>query len=151
VLKKLIVISMPELDLRGFVYVLPVKAEVTVIDSAFHAKGDVNWDGYIDATDLDLLKAAFGAKPGDPNWNPDCDLNGDGIINVKDVGVCGVNQGSSAPKYVTPAKAPVASGKCVLIGTFRVQRLTKELVAGTRVAFIFTALGLWGRVVVIPF
>jgi len=142
---------MPELDLRGLFYVLPVKAEVTVIDSAFHAMGDVNWDGYIDAYDLDLLKAAFGSTPGTPNWNPDCDLNGDGVVNVRDVTVCAVHQGSLAPKYVTPAKASVASGKCVLIGTFRGQRLAKEFVAGTRVAFIFTALGLWGRVVIIPF
>jgi len=142
---------MPELDLRGFVYVLPVKAEIMVIDSAFHARGDVNWDGYIDATDLDLLKAAYDSKLGDPNWNPDCDLNGDGVVNIMDTVVCSKNQGSLAPKHVTPAKVSVASGKCVLIGMFRGQRLTRELVAGTRVAFIFTALGLCGRVVIIPF
>jgi len=131
--------------------VLPVKAEVMVIDSAFHAKGDVNWDGYIDATDYDLLKVAFGSRPGDPNWNADADLNGDGKVDGYDLLALGRNLGSSAPVYVTPRKASVADGKCVLIGTFRGQRLRRELVAGTKVAFIFTPLGLWGRVVIIPF
>jgi len=131
--------------------VLPVNAEVMVIDSAFHARGDVNWDGYIDATDHDLIAAAYGSRLGMPNWNPDADLNGDGKVDHVDLGILGINWGSLAPKYVTPGKVSVASGKCVLIGTFRGQRLTRELVAGTRVAFIFTALGLWGRVVIIPF
>jgi len=60
---------------------------------AFHKLGDVNRDGVIDDRDLALMRAAFGAKPGDPNWNPDCDLNGDGIINVKDVGLASRNYG----------------------------------------------------------
>jgi len=142
---------MPVLDLRAFMFVLPVRASVTVVDSIFHAIGDVNWDGYIDATDLDLVEAAYDSRSGMPNWNPDCDLNGDGVVDIRDVRIVSTNFGKIAPVYTTPVKAEVASGKCVLIGTFRGQRLTKELVAGTRVAFIFTPLGLWGRAVVVPF
>jgi len=142
---------MPELDLKSFLYVLPVKAEVTVIDSAFHAKGDINWDGYIDGTDLALLQAAWYSKPGDPNWNPDADLDGDGRVDINELDALALNMDSLAPKYTAPAKAEVASGRCVLIGTFRGQMLRKELMAGTRVAFVFTPLGLWGRVVILPF
>jgi len=131
-------------------YVLPVKASVTVVDSAFHAMGDVNWDGVIDAYDVDLMKSAFGSKPGDPNWIPDADLNGDGTVNIFDTGIVGRNYGKKAPSYVTPGKVEVSSGKCVVIGAYRTQTLKREFTAGTRVAFVFTALGLWGRVVLIP-
>jgi len=141
---------MPVLDLRGFLYVLPVKATVVVVDSAFHAKGDVNRDGYIDATDVDLIRAAFGSQPGDPNWNPDCDLNGDGSVDSTELGIIGVHLGETAPTYTTPSKVEVSSGKCVVIGNYRAQKLRKEFVAGTRVAFVFTALGMLGRVVIIP-
>jgi len=141
---------MPVLDLRGFLYVLPVKADVTVIDGAFHAKGDINWDGYIDSLDLDLAYAAYGSKPGSPNWNPDADLNGDGKVDMKDIGIVSHNQGLSPPKYVTPAKVDVASGKVILLGTYRTQRLKTEFIAGTRVAFIFTTLSIFGRALIIP-
>jgi len=141
---------MPVLDLRAFMFLLPVRASITVVDSTFHAMGDVNWDGYIDATDLDLVKAAFGSKPGMPNWNPDCDLNGDGVVDVEDVTIVSVNFGKTPPVYTTPSKAEVAGGKVLVIGTYRTQRLTRQFTAGSRVAFIFTALGLLGRVVIVP-
>jgi len=141
---------MPVLDLRGFLYVLPVKATVMVVDSAFHAKGDVNRDGYIDAADLDLLKAAFGSVPGKPNWNPDCDLNGDGVVDITDIATCAHNQGQTAPAHETPSKVEVSSGKCAVIGIYRTQKLKREFTAGTRVAFVFTALGMLGRVVIVP-
>jgi len=129
--------------------VLPVKATVTVVDSAFHAKGDVNWDGYVDSVDADLIRAAYHSKPGDPNWNPDCDLDGNGEVDLTDLTICGQNFGKTAPVYTTPSKAEVSSGKCVVIGTFRTGKLKKEFTAGTTVVFIFTALGMLGRVVLI--
>jgi len=60
---------------------------------AFHKMGDVNRDGIIDAQDLSLLSAAYGSKPGDPNWNPDCDLNGDGKVDGKDNAIASKNYG----------------------------------------------------------
>ena len=59
----------------------------------FHRMGDVNRDGYIDDVDVELLKAAYGSKPGASNWNPEADLNGDGIIDYRDIGICARNQG----------------------------------------------------------
>jgi len=138
---------MPELDLRGFLYVLPVKATVMVVTPDFHAKGDVNWDGHIDAKDLDLIKAAFDSVPGQPNWNPNADLDGDGKIRNADVVMCARNQGKTAPTYTTPSKVKVPSGKCVVVGTYRAQKLRSEFIAGTKVVFVFTALGMFGRVI----
>ena len=34
--------------------------------------------------DAILLGNAFGSRPGDPNWNPKFDFNGDGVINILD-------------------------------------------------------------------
>jgi len=141
---------MPTLNLRGFLYALPVKATVTVVDSGFHAMGDLNWDGSIDGSDLEIMYAAYGSKPGDPHWNPDADLNGDGRVDMRDIGIVLRNVGLLAPTYVTPAKAEVLSGKVVVTGVYRASKLKKEFAAGSTVAFVFTALGLLGRVVIVP-
>lgn len=129
---------------------LPVKASVMVVDSGFHAMGDINWDGIIDSRDKDLMQAAWLSEPGDPNWNPDCDLDGDGKVYVDDLNILGQNLGKSAPTFTTPSKVEVAEGKCVVIGNYKAQKLRREFTAGTRVAFVFTALGMFGRVVIIP-
>ena len=31
------------------------------------------------------MNLVFGSKPGDPNWDPDCDLNGDNKVRVDDL------------------------------------------------------------------
>jgi len=141
---------MPFIDLRGFLVVIPVKAVAIVVDSAFHAKGDANWDGVIDTKDLELLKAAFGSHPGEPNWNPDCDLNGDGIVDGRDIAVAARFQGASAPSYVTPTQVEVMGGEVAVIGTYRTQTLKRRFITGTKVAFVFTPLGLLGRAVIVP-
>jgi hypothetical protein len=43
----------------------------------FTGEGDTNYDGIVDIYDAVLASAAYGSKPGDPNWNPDADLNGE--------------------------------------------------------------------------
>jgi hypothetical protein len=47
--------------------------------------GDINHDGVVDLHDLAILAAAYGSKPGDPNWNPAADLNHDGVVNLLDL------------------------------------------------------------------
>jgi hypothetical protein len=59
----------------------------------FHRMGDVNRDGYIDDADMQLLRKAYGSRPGSPNWNPDCDLNGDGKVDILDVTKAAGNYG----------------------------------------------------------
>jgi len=76
---------------------IPVPAAVMLITpgdrEAFHKLGDVNRDGVIDDQDLNLLKTAYGSKPGDPNWNPDCDLDGDSKVGLSDLTTISKNFG----------------------------------------------------------
>jgi len=60
--------------------------------------GDINRDGVIDDADKNLVGMAFGSKPGDPNWNPDCDLNGDGKVDVLDMTLFGAHYGLTIDK-----------------------------------------------------
>ncbi len=138
---------MATLDCRAFLYVIPTKAEVTVIDSEFHALGDVNWDGVIDAIDLDLLKAAFGKSAEEA---PDCDLNGDGEVDVRDIFICATNQGKSALSYYTPFTAEVSEGKLVAIGRRGRQTLkaTAFMASTKKILFFFSAFGMLGRPIV---
>ena len=55
--------------------------------------GDINHDHMVDTQDLILLNQAFGAAPGDSNWNPNADLNLDSIINAQDLQMLGKNYG----------------------------------------------------------
>ncbi len=47
--------------------------------------GDIDADGDVDGHDLYLLQQAMNSEPGDDNWNPNADLNGDGVINAADI------------------------------------------------------------------
>ena len=140
---------MPTLDVKAFMYVVPVKATVTVVDSAFHAKGDVNWDGFIDGTDLDTLVINFGKGV---ELAPDCDLNGDGRIDFLDLALCNRNQGEVAPELVTPLTTEVAVGKSVVQARYgrRKLKVTAYMAEENRkrVIFIFSPLGLLGRGIV---
>jgi hypothetical protein len=37
--------------------------------------GDLNHDNIVDIFDAEYAAKAFGSHPGDPNWNPDADLD----------------------------------------------------------------------------
>lgn len=141
---------MSSLDCRAFLYVVPTKAEVTVIDSDFHKMGDVNWDGFIDSVDVDLVKAAYASRPGDPNWNPDCDLDGDGEVTLYDMTKAAGNVGKVAPSYYTPFTTEVAAGKLVAIGRRGRQTLkaTVFMASTKKIVFFFSALGILGRPIV---
>lgn len=57
--------------------------------------GDVNGDGIINKTDLDLITGAFGMSKGDPGYVEAYDLNKDGIIEMADLGIASSNYGKS--------------------------------------------------------
>jgi hypothetical protein len=67
------------LDVYAFVGVNQVDAKVAI------GLGDVNWDGVVNNTDLNLVQNAFGSSPGTPNWCLDCDMNIDNITDVLDL------------------------------------------------------------------
>ena len=39
----------------------------------------------VDGKDLTWLAFAFNSREGDPNFNPDADLNGDGLVSGEDL------------------------------------------------------------------
>lgn len=146
---------MSTLDCRAFLYVIPTKAEVTVIDSDFHKMGDVNWDGVIDSYDYDLMVKAlphmpFPTYPDDSAWNPDCDLTGDGTISVEDFIRVVHNQDKKAPSYYTPFNTEVSKGKLVAIGKRGRQTLkaTAFMASTKKILFFFSAFGMLGRPIV---
>jgi hypothetical protein len=47
--------------------------------------GDRNGDGVVNCADLDIVKASFGEKTGQPGFDPRADVNGDGIVNILDL------------------------------------------------------------------
>jgi hypothetical protein len=49
-----------------------------------HLLGDINGDGIVDLHDLAIVAAAYGSRPGDPNWNPLADILGDGVVDMRD-------------------------------------------------------------------
>jgi ABC-type transport system substrate-binding protein len=53
----------------------------------FWACGDVNRDGVVDQTDRDRVEAAYGCVRGEPCYDPDCDFNSDGIIDIFDLSI----------------------------------------------------------------
>ncbi len=53
--------------------------------------GDVNGDGVVNCTDLDLVKASMGLKRGQTGYNPAADLNNDGIVDVDDLALVARN------------------------------------------------------------
>ncbi|MBI4903850.1 MAG: hypothetical protein HY820_09455 [Acidobacteria bacterium] len=46
--------------------------------------GDANNDGLVNCADLDLVGSAFGYYRGSAKYNPNADLNGDGVVNFAD-------------------------------------------------------------------
>ena len=54
---------------------------------------DVTGDGKIDIRDIFATAIAYGSKPGDPNWNPLCDVIKDGKIDIKDIFAIALNYG----------------------------------------------------------
>ena len=62
-----------------------------------HLVGDVSGptagtpDGFCNFRDISYLIPRFNTKPG-PNWNCDADLNGDGVVNMRDIAILNFNE-----------------------------------------------------------
>lgn len=69
-------------DTAGNVEVEQPVSEATILVSL---PGDVNGDGLVNCTDVDLVKAAFGKKVGQSGYNRAADVNNDGVVNISDL------------------------------------------------------------------
>lgn len=90
-------------------------------DDELRRMGDVNGDGIICMEDMKIFQAAYGSKPGSPNWNPACDLNGDGVIDLRDIVVAARNYGSVSTKYFVNRAIMVAgslAAGALVVGMF---------------------------------
>ena len=54
--------------------------------AALAIEGDYNGDGVVDQTDQDMLTDAMMTTEGDPDFLPEADHDGDGVISLRDVG-----------------------------------------------------------------
>jgi hypothetical protein len=55
--------------------------------------GDVNGDGKVDMTDIAIIVIAFNTWPGKARWNPNCDLDHNGWVNLRDIIIALMNYG----------------------------------------------------------
>lgn len=83
-------------------YVEPIFGETITSDNTYIGgsiivtiPGDVNGDCMVDALDLAVMNTAYGSTYGSSNWNPDCDFNDDGNVDVLDLFGLGINYGKS--------------------------------------------------------
>ena len=57
--------------------------------------GDINGDDQANVVDLNSLGKVYGSTPTDPNWNPDADINQDGVIDGSDLALLSDNYGKA--------------------------------------------------------
>lgn len=53
--------------------------------------GDYNHDGIVNMTDADMVRNSWQSKTGDLNYNPHVDFDMNGLINIKDATIIGIN------------------------------------------------------------
>jgi hypothetical protein len=94
VVQKHTAIALPTLALAGAaLLMLPLGSGCgttlapALVENGSTLRGDVDGDGAVTQADLDLLTAAFGLEDGDPDFPPEADLTGDGIIGLDDIQV----------------------------------------------------------------
>jgi hypothetical protein len=59
--------------------------------------GDLNGDFKVNLEDLVLLAQAYGSKPGDPNWNPNADIDNSGAVGLSDLVILALHYGQHYP------------------------------------------------------
>jgi hypothetical protein len=63
--------------------------------SCISLPGDTNSDCIVNILDLASVGQAFGSEPGDPNWDPGCDMNSDNRVGILDLASVGISYGSA--------------------------------------------------------
>lgn len=121
--------QMPLIDVYAYSNAVEVPANVTVIDEDFHwNQGNVNFDGIINMTDIDLISPCVGILSIYPEW-PLCssyDLNWDNKIDGKDITIPSKRFNKTAPWYITHFSLFVLPGRVKLIANYSNEILTDD-------------------------
>jgi len=59
--------------------------------------GDVNGDGIVNMRDIEPMRPVYGATFGVPRWNPNADQDGNGRVDLRDIGIMLINFGRHYP------------------------------------------------------
>jgi hypothetical protein len=85
-------------------YASPVPGEIDTTDNTFTygtvivtILGDVDGDFHVTILDVVNIASIYASEKGDPNFNPNCDLNNDGKITILDVVTCTAHYGQKYP------------------------------------------------------
>jgi hypothetical protein len=83
-----------------------VSGQVVTQTTTYSTKpGDVNGDGYVNATDLAIVQASFGKRIGQAGYNPAADINGDGVVDIRDLAyVAHFDPPPGPPPIIPPRK-----------------------------------------------
>jgi len=129
--------SITKLHLPGNVYQFDIRADDPQNDQVYYSfqlsngkvlsqsndftaqvllDGDINGDGFVNCSDLGLLKGAMYALAGDPDYLPEADLNNDGAVNFLDVALLKGNFGGT--KSFVRIVSHTDSTKTLLIRAF---------------------------------
>jgi hypothetical protein len=49
------------------------------------------YDKTVNMRDIQYMILLFNAKPGSTNWNPNADVNNDGVVNMRDIQIAIIN------------------------------------------------------------
>ena len=80
--------------------IVALHSDPVTITVGWRLQGDIDGDGRVDASDLSLLREAFGSTGGPPpdtNWSPEADFNEDNKISVVDLHMLGKKYGETDP------------------------------------------------------
>jgi hypothetical protein len=73
-----------QMRIASVVFLVGIVLMLCVCSSLGVIPGDLNDDDIVDIHDVAIWASAFGSSSGDGNWNPDADLNTDGLIDIFD-------------------------------------------------------------------
>jgi len=85
-------------------YAIPLLGEKNTTDNTYTdgtvlvtIAGDVNGDGTVNVLDLTIVSLSYGNFKGEPDYNPEADLNEDGIVDMQDLATVARNLGKTDP------------------------------------------------------
>jgi hypothetical protein len=81
-----------------------IQGEVNAQNNAFtlgivqvSVPGDINGDFNVTNADVAVLTNAYGSSYGDARWNPNADINGNGVVDLRDLVILALHYGQHYP------------------------------------------------------